>query len=290
MKGIILAGGNGTRLYPITKAVNKHLLPIYDKPMIYYPLSVLMLAGIKEILIISCPECIELYKNLLEDGNNLGIKIEYAEQEEPRGIADAFIVGEEFIGKDNVCLILGDNIFYGQNFVSILEESVAVKAGAIIFGYYVNNPKDFGIVEFDENQNIISLEEKPENPKSNYTIPGLYFYDNTVIEKAKKIKPSTRGELEITDINKEYLKENKIKLNLLTRGFAWLDTGTYEGLASASEFVKIIQKRTGLYMGCIEEIAYKKGWINKEKLNESAEQQAKTDYGKYLDNLLNERR
>ncbi len=288
MKGIILAGGSGTRLYPITKAINKHLLPIYDKPMIYYPLSVLMLAGIKEMLIVSCPEYIELYKNLLGDGNSLGIKIEYAEQEEPKGIADAFIVGEEFIGKENVCLILGDNIFYGHHFVSLLEECVSLDDGAIIFGYYVNNPKDFGIVEFDENENIISLEEKPENPKSNYTIPGLYFYDNTVAKKAKKIKPSAREELEITDINKEYLKESKIKLNLLTRGFAWLDTGTYEGLSSASEFVKIIQKRTGLYMGCIEEIAYKKGWINKEKLNELAEQQAKTDYGKYLKSLLGE--
>jgi glucose-1-phosphate thymidylyltransferase len=273
MKGIILAGGVGSRLSPITKAISKHFLPIYDKPMIYYPLSVLMLSGIKEILIISNPEYIPLYKKLLGDGENLGIKIEYKGQEKPKGIADAFIVGEKFIGKESVCLILGDNVFYGQSFVPILQEAIKIKKGALIFGYYVNNPKDFGIAELDKNEKVVT---------------GLYFYDNTVIEKAKRIKPSERQELEITDINQAYLKEKTLKIEILTRGFAWLDTGTYEGLASASDFVKIIQKRTGLYVACIEEIAYKKGWIDKKKLKKIAESQSKTDYGKYLDFLLNE--
>jgi len=285
MKGIILAGGNGTRLYPITKAISKHLLPIYDKPMIYYPLSVLMLSDIREVLIISNPEHIDLYRKLLGNGSWIGMKIDYQVQSEPKGIADAFVVGEEFIQNDKVCLILGDNIFYGQNFVPLLSEARNLKEGAIIFGYYVNDPKQFGVVEFDDNNKVISLEEKPDKPKSNYTVPGLYFYDETVIEKAKRIKPSTRGELEITDINKEYLKEKSLKLQLLGRGFAWLDTGTYEGLASASEFVKIMQKRTGLYIACLEEIAFRKGWIDLGKLSQAVKIQAKTDYGSYLSSI-----
>lgn len=288
MKGIILAGGVGSRLFPVTKAISKHFLPIYDKPMIYYPLSVLMLAGIREILIISNPENINLYQKLLGNGEQIGIEIKYKEQDEPRGIADAFIIGEDFIGEESVCLILGDNVFYGQNFVPVLQEALSLKEGALIFGYYVNNPKEFGIAELDKNENVVSLQEKPEKPLSNYAVTGLYFYDNTIIQKAKKISPSPRGELEITDINQEYLKEGKLKIEILTRGFAWLDTGTYEGLASASDFVKIIQKRTGLYVACIEEIAYKKGWINKEKLQVLADEQAKTEYGKYLKFLLSE--
>ncbi len=288
MKGIILAGGVGSRLFPVTKAISKHFLPIYDKPMIYYPLSVLMLAGIREILIISNPENINLYQKLLGNGEQIGIEIKYKEQDEPRGIADAFIIGEDFIGEESVCLILGDNVFYGQNFVPVLQEALSLKDGALIFGYYVNNPKEFGIAELDKDENVVSLQEKPEKPLSNYAVTGLYFYDNTIIQKAKKISPSPRGELEITDINQEYLKEGKLKIEILTRGFAWLDTGTYEGLASASDFVKIIQKRTGLYVACIEEIAYKKGWINKEKLQVLADEQAKTEYGKYLKFLLSE--
>jgi glucose-1-phosphate thymidylyltransferase len=281
MKGIILAGGSGSRLYPITKGISKQLLPIYDKPMIYYPLSVLMLSNIRDILIISNPEYIDLYKNLLGDGDDIGIKIEYVIQEKPRGLVDAFIVGEKFIRDDNVCLILGDNIFYGQGFVPKLETASNVD-GAVIFGYYVNNPKDFGIVEFDGNGKVLSLEEKPREPKSNYAIPGLYFYDNTVVNKAKKIKPSSRGELEITDLNKEYLKDNKLRVELLGRGFAWLDTGTYDGLANASDFVRTIQKRTGLYIACLEEIAYNNNWINKEKLVSLGKKYNKTDYGKYI--------
>jgi len=281
MKGIILAGGSGSRLYPITKGISKQLLPIYDKPMIYYPLSVLMLSNIRDILIISNPEYIDLYKNLLGDGDDIGIKIEYVIQEKPRGLVDAFIVGEKFIRDDNVCLILGDNIFYGQGFVPKLETASNVD-GAVIFGYYVNNPKDFGIVEFDGNGKVLSLEEKPREPKSNYAIPGLYFYDNTVVNKAKKIKPSSRGELEITDLNKEYLKDNKLRVELLGRGFAWLDTGTYDGLANASDFVRTIQKRTGLYIACLEEIAYINNWINKEKLVSLGKKYNKTDYGKYI--------
>jgi glucose-1-phosphate thymidylyltransferase len=288
MKGIILAGGVGSRLFPVTKAISKHFLPIYDKPMIYYPLSVLMLAGIREILIISNPENINLYQKLLGNGEQIGIEIKYKEQDEPRGIADAFIIGEDFIGEESVCLILGDNVFYGQNFVPVLQEALSLKEGALIFGYYVNNPKEFGIAELDKDENVVSLQEKPEKPLSNYAVTGLYFYDNTIIQKAKKISPSPRGELEITDINQEYLKEGKLKIEILTRGFAWLDTGTYEGLASASDFVKIIQKRTGLYVACIEEIAYKKGWIDKEKLQFLADEQAKTEYGKYLKFLLSE--
>ncbi len=285
MKGIILAGGSGSRLYPITKGISKQLLPIYDKPMIYYPLSVLMLSNIRDILIISNPEYIDLYKNLLGDGDDIGIKIEYVIQEKPRGLVDAFIVGEKFIRDDNVCLILGDNIFYGQGFVPKLETASNVD-GAVIFGYYVNNPKDFGIVEFDGNGKVLSLEEKPREPKSNYAIPGLYFYDNTVVNKAKKIKPSSRGELEITDLNKEYLKDNKLRVELLGRGFAWLDTGTYDGLANASDFVRTIQKRTGLYIACLEEIAYNNKWINKEELISLGKKYNKTDYGKYILSLI----
>ena len=268
MKGIILAGGTGSRLYPITKGISKQLLPIYDKPMIYYPLSVLMLAGIREILIISNPEYIDNFKCLLGSGSQLGMNIEYKIQDEPRGLADAFIVGEDFIGDESVCLILGDNVFYGQGFSPRLNNASKIDDGAVIFGYYVNDPKEFGVVEFDKDGNVLSLEEKPAKPKSNYVVPGLYFYDNSVVQKAKELKPSDRGEIEITDLNRVYLEEKKLKVELLGRGFAWLDTGTYEGLANATDFVKTIQQRTGLYVGCIEEIAYKNKWITKEHLLE----------------------
>lgn len=282
MKGIILAGGSGSRLYPITKGISKQLLPIYDKPMVYYPLSVLMLSKIKEVLIISNPEYIAFYKNLLRDGSHLGMKIEYKIQEKPRGLADAFIVGEEFIGDDTVCLILGDNVFYGQGFVPKLMNAAAIEEGAVIFGYYVPDPREFGVVEFDKERNVISLEEKPENPKSHYAVPGLYYYDNSVIERAKNLKPSDRGEIEITDLNKEYLKENKLKVELLGRGFAWLDTGSYDGLANASNFVQTMQKRTGLYVSCPEEIAYRNKWITKEELIALGKEYEKTEYGQYL--------
>jgi len=282
MKGIILAGGSGTRLYPITKSISKQLLPVYDKPMIYYPLSTLMLSGIREILIITNPEYIELYKQLLNDGSHLGLEIEYKVQEKPRGLADAFIVGEEFIGKDKVCLILGDNIFHGQGFSQILKKASSLKEGAVIFGYYVKDPRSYGVVEFDDNNNVVSLEEKPEKPKSNYAIPGLYYYDNSVVEKAKNLKPSARGELEITDLNREYLKENKLKVELFGRGFAWLDTGTYDSLLEASNYVETIQKRQGFYISCIEEIAYRNGWISKEQLITLAKEMEKVEYGKYL--------
>lgn len=288
MKGIILAGGSGSRLYPITKGISKQLLPIYDKPMIYYPLSVLMLSGIKEVLIISNPEYINLYKKLLNNGSKLGMKIEYKIQQEPRGLADAFIVGEEFIGVDNVCLILGDNIFYGQGFVPRLNAAAEVEDGAVIFGYYVNNPKDFGVVEFDKTGNVLSLEEKPEKPKSNYAIPGLYYYDNSVIQRAKNLTPSARGEIEITDLNREYLKEGKLKIELLGRGFTWLDTGTFDGLANASDFVRIIQKRVGLYVACLEEIAYRNKWINRQELLEMGKECEKTEYGQYILSLMND--
>ncbi|SHJ72479.1 Glucose-1-phosphate thymidylyltransferase [Dethiosulfatibacter aminovorans DSM 17477] len=288
MKGIILAGGNGTRLYPITKGISKQLLPIYDKPMIYYPLSVLMLANIREILIITNLEYVNLFERLLGDGSKLGLSIEYKVQDTPRGLADAFIVGEDFIGDDDVCLILGDNVFYGQGFTPKLEEASRVKDGAIIFGYYVNNPNEFGVVEFNQNYDVLSLEEKPTNPKSNYAIPGLYFYSNNVIEKAKRLEPSARGELEITDLNKVYLNENKLKVELLGRGFAWLDTGSYDGLADAADFVKTVQKRTGLYVACLEEIAYIKKWITAEQLVEIGKQFEKTEYGNYLLSLVNE--
>lgn len=287
MKGIILAGGSGSRLYPITQGISKQLLPIYDKPMIYYPLSVLMLSEIKEVLIISNPEYIDLFKSLLGDGSKLGMKFEYKIQEKPRGLSDAFIVGEEFIGNEDVCLILGDNVFYGQGFVPKLKKASNSKSGATIFGYYVNNPTEFGVVEFNDDGKVISLEEKPENPKSNYAIPGLYYYDNSVIERAKNLKPSIRGELEITDLNREYLNEGNLNVELLGRGFAWLDTGTYDGLANASDFVRTIQKRTGLYVACIEEIAYKNGWISKEEFKAIGHKYEKTEYGQYILSLIN---
>lgn len=282
MKGIILAGGSGSRLYPITKGISKQLLSIYDKPMIYYPLSILMLSKIKDILIICNPEHITSYERLLGDGSQFGINICYKVQEKPRGLADAFLVGEEFIGDDSVCLILGDNIFYGQGFSPRLIEASKLKEGAVIFGYYVSNPSEFGVVEFDNNGKVISLEEKPKEPKSNYVIPGLYYYDNSVIKKAKMIEPSHRGEIEITDLNKIYLKENKLNVELLGRGFAWLDTGSYDGLADATDFVKTVQKRTGLFVGCLEEIAYQNGWITKVALYEIGKEYEKTDYGKYV--------
>ena len=285
MKGIVLAGGSGTRLYPITKAVSKQLLPLYDKPMIYYPISVLMLAGIKEILIISTPRDLPMYKDLLGDGESLGIKFSYAVQDDPNGLSEAFIIGEEFIGDDNVALILGDNVFHGHRFTEILERATKLEEGAVIFGYYTNNPKAFGVVEFDKEWNVISVEEKPENPKSNYIVPGLYFYDNDVIEIAKNVEPSPRGEVEITSINEEYLKRGKLKVELLGRGMVWLDTGTHEGLLEAANFIETIQKRQGLYIACLEEIAYYKGYITKEQLLETAEELKKTDYGEYLFNL-----
>lgn len=286
MKGIVLAGGNGTRLYPMTKSVSKHLLPIYDKPMIYYPLSVLMLAGIHEILIISTSRDIPLYRELFGDGSHLGLKISYQVQEQPRGIAEAFLIGEKFIENDNVALILGDNIFYGQGLVEYLKEAAFNRKGATIFGYYVSNPKDFGVVEFDKDKNVISIDEKPENPKSNYAVPGLYFYDNQVITIAKEIKPSARGELEITSVNNEYLKRKELRVQLLGRGMAWLDTGSCEGLLKASNFVESIQTRQGLYIACLEEIAFRKGYIDKESLFNLIEPLKNTDYGKYLKSIF----
>lgn len=287
MKGIILAGGSGTRLYPITKAVSKQLLPVYDKPMIYYPISVLMLAGIKEILIISTPRDLPMYKDLLGDGTNLGIKFEYKVQENPNGLAEALIIGEEFIGNDNIALILGDNLFYGHRFTETLKRASQIKEGAIIFGYYTNNPERFGVVEFDENGNVLSIEEKPENPKSNYIVPGLYFYDNDAIEIAKNVKPSKRGEVEITSVNEEYLKRGKLKVELLGRGMAWLDTGTHTGLLEASNFIETVQKRQGLYIACLEEIAYLKGYIDDETVLKIVKELKKTEYGQYLFNLVN---
>lgn len=288
MKGIILAGGKGTRLYPMTIAVSKQLLPIYDKPMIYYPLSVLMLAGIKDILIISTPTDISQYEKLLGDGSKIGIKFEYKVQTEPRGLADAFILGEDFIGKDSVCLILGDNIFHGGGISIAIKEAINNKKGATIFGYPVKNPKEFGVVEFDEEMNVISIEEKPEIPKSQYAVPGLYFYDNEVINIAKNVKPSNRGEIEITAVNNEYLKRKQLKVVTLGRGMAWLDTGTPKGMNQASSFVESIQSTQGYYVACIEEIAFTKGFINIDELNKNGEELKATDYGKYILSICEE--
>lgn len=288
MKGIILAGGTGTRLYPITKATSKQLLPIYDKPMIYYPLSVLMLAGIRDILVISTPRDIGAYEDLLGTGEKIGINISYAVQDKPRGLADAFIVGEEFIDQDRVALILGDNVFYGRGLTGILENVVIREDVATIFGYYVKDPTQFGVVDYDENMNVLSIEEKPDNPKSNYAVPGLYFYDNEVVDIVKNIEPSDRGELEITAVNNEYLKRDKLKVELLGRGMAWLDTGTHSGLLEASNFVESIQHRQGLYIACIEEIAYRKGYIDSQQLLKLSEPLRKTDYGQYLKTIARE--
>ena len=282
MKGIILAGGSGTRLHPLTISVSKQILPIYDKPMIYYPLSVLMLAEIRDILIISTPRDINCFKELFGDGSKIGLNISYAIQERPNGLAEAFIIGEEFIGKDSVSLVLGDNIFFGQGFSPILKRLAKLEKGAEIFGYLIKDAREYVIVEFDENMNVLSLEEKPEKPKSKYAIPGLYFYDNTVVEKAKSLKPSKRGELEITDLNKLYLEEKNLKVNLLGREFAWLDTGNHKNLLQASNFIETIQERQGNYIACLEEIAYKNGWITREDLKELAKPLLKTEYGKYL--------
>ncbi|AVK46735.1 MAG: glucose-1-phosphate thymidylyltransferase RfbA [Clostridium beijerinckii] len=288
MKGIILAGGSGTRLYPVTKSISKQMVPIYDKPMIYYPMSVLMLSGIKDILIISTPRDIKNFRELFNDGKELGLNIDYAIQEKPNGLAEAFIIGEKFIGNDNVAMILGDNIFYGQSFSEHLMKAANLDSGAYIFGYYVQNPKAFGVVEFDANGKVISLEEKPENPKSKYAVPGLYFYDNTVVKKAKELEPSARGELEITDLNKAYMNEGKLKVDLLGRGMAWLDTGTHSSMLQASNFVDAIQNTQGIYIACLEEIAYRKGWITSEKVIELAKSLMKTGYGKYLMDMVEE--
>lgn len=289
MKGIILAGGSGTRLYPLTKSISKQIIPIYDKPMIYYPLSVLMLANIKEILIISTPRDLPTFKELLGDGSQFGISLTYSIQEHPNGLAEAFILGESFIGNDSVALILGDNIFFGHGLSKILEEASGLSKGARIFGYPVKDPKAYGVVEFDEAGNAISLEEKPENPKSDYAIPGLYFYDNSVVEKAKKLSPSPRGELEITDLNMVYLNNSELTVSNLGRGMAWLDTGTHNALLEASNFVEAIQSRQGHYIACIEEIAYNKKWINSEQLKELISPLMKTDYGIYLEKILKSR-
>lgn len=290
MKGIILAGGSGTRLYPLTKAVSKQIMPVYDKPMIYYPLSTLMLAGIREVLVISTPRDLPVFEELLGDGSQLGMSFSYEVQESPRGLADAFIIGEEFIGKDAVALVLGDNIFYGQSFSKVLRsaaERTESQPGATIFGYYVKDPREYGVVEFDENGKALSIEEKPEKPKSNYAVPGLYFYDNGVVEIAKNVKPSARGEIEITSVNNEYLSRGTLQVETLGRGFAWLDTGNHDMLLDAADFVAAFQKRQGLYISCIEEIAYKRGFIDKKQLEELAQPLLKTAYGQYLMDVVN---
>jgi len=288
MKGIILAGGSGTRLYPITKGVSKQALAIYDKPMIYYPLSTLMLAGIREVLIISTPKDISTFEDILGDGSQLGMRFSYAVQEHPNGLAEAFIIGEDFIGEDRVALVLGDNIFYGSGFSRVLAEAVAQERGAVIFGYPVHNPSSFGVVEFDKTGRVLSLEEKPQKPKSKYAVPGLYFYDNQVVEIAKSIRPSARGELEITEVNNEYLRREQLRVVQLFRGMAWLDTGTYDGLQEAAQFVNIIQKRQGMYVSCIEEIAYRRGFIDREQLLRLAQPLMKTEYGQYLQTVVEE--
>ena len=286
MKGIVLAGGKGTRLYPMTKAVSKQLLPIYDKPLVYYPISVLMLAGIRDILIISTPDDIEAYKKLLGDGEKIGVSFSYITQDKPRGLADAFILGEEFIGKDNVCLVLGDNVFYGQDLTKILNEAKSRKKGATVFGYPVKDARAFGVVEFDKDRNVISIEEKPKEPKSNFAVPGLYFYDNEVIEIAKNVQPSKRGELEITSVNNAYLEKGKLKVTLMGRGMAWLDTGNPEGMLKAAEFVETVQARQGFYIACLEEIAWRRGFIDDEQLKALGKELKMTDYGKYLLSLI----
>ena len=286
MKGIVLAGGKGTRLYPMTKAVSKQLLPIYDKPLVYYPISVLMLAGIRDILIISTPDDIEAYKRLLGDGEKIGVSFSYMTQDKPRGLADAFILGEDFIGKDNVCLVLGDNVFYGQDLTKILNEAKSRKEGATVFGYPVKDAREFGVVEFDKDRNVISIEEKPKEPKSNFAVPGLYFYDNDVIEIAKNVQPSKRGELEITSVNNAYLEKGKLKVTLMGRGMAWLDTGNPEGMLKAAEFVETVQARQGFYIACLEEIAWRRGFIDDEQLKALGKELKMTDYGKYLLSLI----